>query len=1196
MSHYYNSLLWISASKLEVPVRSQLSAAVFNKASHLPSSGFTKREASAEDLDSVTNANSPSTAHKHDDGIEMQERQKDTTPADTASSVGSLSHDTTNLVSIDATRVAELAARQYVFVHIAVTLVASITVLTLLVGWAAVLLGLLAPLALMPLNILASRSYARCQGRLMSSRDSKVELISEAVLGIQQIKLSGTEAQWQQRISERRSQELQHQRTAFQWTMFLRFLWMASPILLSIIAFGTYALSNGSLNASTAFTALAVFSNLESALSLIPYGIIQTLDAKTSCERLDQYFRLTERPAYRQNGPQVEFHDASIAWRPASKRNGQVKDFMLHGINCRFPNGKLSVIHGSTGSGKTLMLTAILGEAFLASGKIYAPVGRENRRLSDCDQQEMHDRNTIAYVSAGLWIETGSIRENVLFGASYDQNRYQQTLRATALDADVVTLIDGDLTEVGMQGAKLSGGQKWRIALARALYSQAALILVDDVFSALDTRTGQHVLNLGLRGPLSIRRTIIVATHRQSLCLSKAAYAFRLDEDGKHKVHLHDPGQSDLSTISIPSRRELSSTVISRCDPVPTSPEEQTSKAQALAAFAQSENAEFMESGAISSRLFKKYIFAAGGWSRWSASLIIVATSQVALYGRNVSLASWTKADQSAGATLLSGLSSQNFWLYFAIYLGISLLATVLEVMKCAFFYFAAISASRKIFDDMTHAILHAPLQWLDETPSGRVLNRCSADTALMDAKLPGDWHMLFSSLFSLSIVTLSGLYVSVYLALPEVVIMVVGLVYASTYVKAVRNVKRLDSIMKSPVIDLLGNCLSGVETIRAFGRVQQLSERMHHYLDNQSKASRSFWLVSQWMDFRMGILGSVLVLFTSLFVVYHSVDASIAGLVITFTLGYTTSAEEAVARYANIQLDMNAVERIVEYGEVRTEDYTGQDVLPDWPSKGRMSICNLSAGYSVESPDVIKNLDLEIPAGSRIGIVGRTGAGKSSFGQALLRFLHISSGSVAIDGIDLSRVLLSTLRSRVSLVPQKPVLFSGSLRYNLDPLQQHSDATLQQALNTVQDKPGKPYETFDPTLSRQDEKLLFLDFQIAERGQNLSQGQRQLVCLTRSFVNRSKVMVLDESTSAIDKDMDTIIQANIRGTFKDSTLLVIAHRLSTIVNFDMVIVLEDGAAVECGHPKELFRSKGSFWGLVQHSADAKELRDELES
>ena len=1189
----FQRLMWYAASAVEIPVKSQLSAMIFQKAlSAKDINSPEEAKTAAYEVQEKTQTNADKSQNNKEFDTESIFSEADIAETVPLQDLGSTASEhivderkpeeftrqgVMNLIAVDTGRVSEFASKQYVFVHIFVTFTVSVVFLVRMIGPLSLCVGLLAPAILMPLNMATTRYYAVAQGNLMSKRDEKIRVVTEALQAIRQIKFSATESQWLRKILGSRNDELSHQRNVFKWTVVLRLFWVSSPILLSVLALGTYVWTHGSLSAAVAFTSIEVFGNLEFALSLLPYGIMQALDARISCERIQEYLDREGKVRGTIDGEVIEFRDATVAW-PSTLRDGKSNEkFRLSNVSCKFPLGRLSVIIGPSGSGKSLLLASIIDEAEVLSGTISVPrpaFSRGNVGAWQGDDTWLVP-GTMACVTQIPWLENCSLRDNILFGLPLDQKRYDLVLDAANLQPDIGLLADGDRTEVGSRGVNFSGGQCWRIAFARALYSRAETLVLDDIFSSVDSGTALYILQRGLDGSLAQGRTRILATHHHALCLPRSTYTLRIHTDGRvEEVN----GLATEAVIAQLESGNLETQTAARADDA--TPVHGVRQPRAFI------EDEFRETGAVKASVYRKYIMASGGYLFWLVSSIFIVGSQVAILGRAYWVKIWTESDLGSPANAVSPESSQDGFtkhntFYMAIYVVISMCAALGEAVKCGIVYHAGVEASRNLSKSSTAAILGAPLRWLDTIPVGRILNRFSADSATLDSKLPGDAHMLLSSIVLVIITALTSLGVSFYLVVPGVILLSVTLLYGFKFLHGAREVKRLESASRSPIMDLFESTLLGLSTIRAYARTDEYLKRMFYLLDNQSRSTWSLYLATQWMDFRMGAIGVVFLLMVALFVVLENVNPSLAGLVLSFSFRYTAATEEVINRYANVELNMNATERIVEFSEITQESRDGFDAPQDWPQHGEVSIEDLYVSYDRSLDDVLKGLTFQVSSTQRVGIVGRTGAGKSSFALAMLRFLYQRSGSITIDGIDISQVRIEDLRSRVTLIPQDPKLFSGTLRSNLDPLTQYHDETIQHVLRRVH---------LIASLDDQTSMFNSLELKISEGGLNLSQGQRQLVCLARALLTRSKVMIIDEATSSVDVATDALIQKSIREEFHDSTLLVIAHRLRTVADFDNVIVIESGRLCEFGTPHELFKKKGHFWAMVQDSGESDAL------
>lgn len=554
-----------------------------------------------------------------------------------------------------------------------------------------------------------------------------------------------------------------------------------------------------------------------------------------------------------------------------------------------------------------------------------------------------------------------------------------------------------------------------------------------------------------------------------------------------------------------------------------------------------------------------------------------------------------------------TGARSVEF--YLGVYVAISATAAVLGIVRMLFLFVMSLKASRRIFRNMTYTVLRAPLRWLDTVPIGRILNRFTADFNIIDSRIAVDIAMTLNAVLSVIGICVAAIFVSPYIILLAFALLLSCIRIASNYLDAARPSKRLESTTKSPIFELFGSALAGVMTIRGFDKADTYVQALYNKTDDYGIATWYLWLFNRWMGWRMSILGAIFSVVVAIMILASSeMDAALAGFTLSFALQFSESVLWAIRNYASIELDMNAAERVVEYAELPTEDQGGEDAPATWPSEGRLEVNDLVVGYADDLPPVLKGLTFNVERNERIGVVGRTGAGKSSLTLALFRFLEARSGTIHVDGIDVSKIKLQQLRSRLAIIPQDPVLFSGTVRSNLDPFDERADDELYDSLrrvhllgsspNTPGELPGPdsgPEPSTPATMTpRNTNPFRSLSSPVAEGGLNLSQGQRQLLCLARAIISRPKVMVLDEATSAVDMATDALIQRSIREEFTGSTLLVIAHRLSTIADFDRILVLSDGQVAEFGTPKELWEKGGDgvFRAMCEESGEKEKLKD----
>ncbi|KAI8624244.1 P-loop containing nucleoside triphosphate hydrolase protein [Xylariaceae sp. FL1651] len=1243
-------IFWLSWSDICIPIRAQLSSLIFQKSMKRKDvkEASKKKIAAAASTESEPEVNGSA---GHTSGTDHPEVEKE--GEDEAEQLKKSKQSTVNLIGVDAKRVSDFANFNWFFPGSLFKLIVSLVFLLDLLGWEALVAGFGTMLVVTPINIYFSKKYSDAQDRLMQVRDEKMEVVSEALQGIRQIKFSALEPQWENKIGTVRERELGCVWNAFKYDVMLMGCWITSPILLAAVSLAVYATIHGSLTPSVAFVSLSVFKALELTLSIIPELTTDLLDAWVSVKRIDAYLQGAEISKITKDADEISFDNASIAWPsesdPAS--SDESSRYVLRDISVTFPKGELSVISGKTGSGKSLMLAAILGEVDILAGSIARPrvPPLHERHDGKANKENWIIPGAIAYVAQIPWIENATVKENILFGLPYDEIRYKKTIEVCALTKDIEMFSDGEETEIGANGINLSGGQKWRITLARAIYSRAGILVLDDIFSAVDAHVGRHIFEKCLNGELGNGRTRVLVTHHVALCEPKTKYLMELgdgrvlhaglmselEETGTlEQIKSHEQGEQEIREEE--EMTAVNSEQISQISEIDGEAAEEPlakdpSQAQQPRKFVEEEK---KEEGAIKGRVYMTYLKYSGSWPFWTGAITLFLIVQALTLGRSWWLRIWTGTyekdtqlptdaqtftyqytlQQSAINTMMRPVyvdSGRGINFYLGIYITLSVAASLLATFRWYYIFSGSIRASRELFARLNFVVLRAPLRWLDTVPVGRVLNRFTADFHSVDTHLAYAVAFATNAFLNLLGVVVAGFFVSPIVILLAFILLGICVTYAHRYLHAARSVKRMESITKSPVFEQFGSALTGVLTIRSFNKSQTYIERMYRKLDDWSTATWHLWLFNRWMGWRMSVVGSFFASFVAFFILLSpDMDSALAGFALSFALEFSGYVMWTIRHYANAELEMNAAERIIEYTELPTEDLKGVSPPAAWPTEGRVEVNDLVASYADDLPPVLKGLSFSINRNERVGVIGRTGAGKSSLTLALFRFVEARSGSIHIDGVDISKIKLHDLRSRLAIIPQDPVLFSGTVRSNLDPFDDHTDAELFDALVRVHlisendTSSSTPIPATPDNASKKNTNIFrSLLSPISEGGLNLSQGQRQLLCLARAIVSRPKVMVLDEATSAVDMATDALIQRSIREEFGDSTLLVIAHRLSTIADFDRILVLSDGKVAEYGTPRELWEAtegeegqrgegeKGIFRAMCEQSGERELLR-----
>ncbi|KAM3541608.1 hypothetical protein ARSEF1564_005468 [Beauveria bassiana] len=801
--------------------------------------------------------------------------------------------------------------------------------------------------------------------------------------------------------------------------------------------------------------------------------------------------------------------------------------FVLSHVNLDFPPDALSIVTGSTGSGKSLLLSALLEEASIQSGTVLRPSSRPMPGKAEVEIIA----GSMALVSQPPWIENSTVRDNILFGSAYNEPRYRKAVSGCCLEQDFSVLPNGDQTIAGLNGAVLSGGQKWRVALARALYSAAEILILDDVLSAVDTRVAKQIFDGGIMGDLARNRTVILVTHNPNANLASAQYHVNI-EDGHVSVKSVSnirPGGKMPEPI-LP--QEPSPTATSNDKEESRQPEHPRAKSAALAA--------------VSTRqILSAYIWASGG-DKSSADYSIAYNMKIYFL-----LSLCTVAGQELKSLVLLGLS---------------------------------LGASRSLFQRLVQSVLHAPLAWIDSMPLGQMIQVFETDIYTMDNKTTQSLHNLLGSVMSLVLILSSSI-----VSAPQTIFFSAPILVAYSRVvmhqlAISRHLLRLIDESLRPILEHATSVASGLATIRAFNRTEFYVERMHELVDRSAKLGLHLILGQRWLAVRLGSLGAIFVTAVAATLVYQGEDAAKAGFVITLALQLKAALAGTTTMFDLHDMLARTIGRIVSLANVETESRDGNEPARSWPAEARIEVCDLAVRYDASAQPALRKVNFSVESRQRLGIVGRTGSGKTTLTNAILRFIAAAQGQIIIDGVDVSTVKLNRLRKAITLIPQDPFLFSGTLRSNVDPSGTKSDDLVLEVLRRVH---------LIPTAATKDvgnhtSEFAHLDMEIQPGGVNVSYGQRQLLCLARALLVRCPILILDEATSGVDDATDAAVQRVLREEFSHATILVVAHRLLTVADFDSILVMRDGKVAEMGPPRALMARRGLFWDMVQQSGDCE--------
>ncbi|KAF5097875.1 hypothetical protein D0Z00_002248 [Geotrichum galactomycetum] len=1094
----------------------------------------------------------------------------------------------------------------------------------------------------------------------MAVTDERVNKLNELLQSIRIVKFFAWESQFAKDVKEVREKELTIlKKRYFMWSV-SDGIWIISPMLITLISFATYTLVQGkSLTSPVAFTSLALFNIMKLPMDQLSAMLSNVLQGQVSVERIEQFLKEPETSKYNQlentprtaDSPQIGFQKATYSWISSYANADHKNDFKLRDLDIDFKVGKLNVVVGPTGAGKSSLLLALLGEMDLISGHGFLPSARDRSDVSPDPRTGYAE--TSAYCAQQAWLLNDTLRNNILFGNAYDPVRYNAVIKACALSRDLEILDAGDATEIGEKGITLSGGQKQRVSLARAVYSNSKHLLLDDCLSAVDSHTALSIYENCLTGPLCFERTVILVSHNVALTISQAEFIVVMKNGrvegqgtpidlatrgllGNDELVTSSAAQS-IANTRVQSYADLPNAMQNQLLPSFTShdateeDEEEPNRTKTDGKLIQEETSS---EGSVKLRVYTEYIKAMGGPFFWIVLVTAFVGSQVTDVLQSYWLKIWTtQMSENAVFTTLSqfahthissfttsdfvvstsahivfnvfenstavlesdSTTQHSLYYYIAVYFYIGIFYAFLGICKSFMAYLGGIKASKDIFDQMLDSVLQAKLRFFDSTPIGRIMNRFSKDIESIDQELAPYANGTINCLLTviaitvlISVITPSFLIASVFIA---------ALYWAigTFYLTSSREIKRIDSISKSPIFQHFGETLSGISTIRAYGITNRFIEQNLSKIDNNNRPFFYLWVANRWLSFRIDFAGAF-VTFSAAALAMLSVgkiDSGLAGLSLSYAITFSDRVLWIVRLYAIVEMNMNSVERIQEYLDIEKEaPAIIEDSRPpiNWPERGEIEVDNLSLRYAPELPLVIKNVSFKVDPFSKIGIVGRTGAGKSTIITAFFRFLEANTGSIKIDGVDISKIGLHDLRSSLAIIPQDPTLFVGTIRTNLDPFNQYSDEAIFETLKRVH--LIRDSDNSDE-LQLHENKNQFRDLSspVSEGGHNLSQGQRQLICLARSLLKSPKVLLLDEATASIDYQSDALIQSTIREEFVQTTILTIAHRLKSIVDYDKILVMDAGRVVEYDHPHVLLSNKKSlFYNMCEQSGELERL------
>ncbi|KAF7941204.1 hypothetical protein BELL_1086g00010 [Botrytis elliptica] len=1187
-----------------------------------------------------------------------------------------------NLMSVDSFKVSEVTAYlHFLFAAAPTQLIVAVYLLYRILGKSSIP-GLVVMAILLPVNIGFARGFGAAQKKIMAATDKRIHTTNEVLENIRIIKYFAWEKRFTDIVNDKRADELKALRLKYIIWAFAVAVWNTVPVVITFFSFLYYTVGEKKpLYPSIAFTAISLFNILRVPLDQLGDMIAHVQESQVSINRVEEFLNEDETEKYDQlshdnldeDGNQmIGFKKATLSWggKEAFTDEDVSTAFRMMDLNVKFEIGHLNIIAGPTGSGKTSLLMALLGEMALIKGKVFLPGGfsREDVR----PDPETGLTETVAYCAQQPWLVNANIKENILFAAPLDEQRYKDVIIACALERDLDILDDGDETLVGEKGISLSGGQKQRISLARALYSNSKHVLLDDCLSAVDSHTAKWIFDNCIRGPLMLDRTCILVTHNLSLCVPHSRYVVCLENgriteqgsadkviaSGKLGEEITKSSPASALHSRIPSRvpssigEESNETLIEeqsangKPDDANAKPKAKKSKEKKNAM------AETKAEGGVKWRVLVLYLRAMGPWWFWVLAVMVFGVQQVGALGANIWIKQWANQYDAEAVRTKYHLSANNYigntistiqvassklsqvqpyfdpnktsivaklapdvdvGYYLGVYALIGIACMLIALFRDFWLFFGSLTASWRIHENLMKAVTRAKFKFFDSTPLGQLMNRFSKDLEAVDQEVAPIAIGVMSCALAIIVTVALITAITPGFLIAGVFISAMYFFVGKFYLRSSRDLKRIESIQRSPLFQQFGETLNGVTTIRAYGDEKRFVRDNMLRINTHSRPFIYLWAANRWLSFRIDLVGDLVAFFAGAFIVSSigTIDAGSAGLSLSYAISFTENVLWMVRLYSMNEQNMNSVERIKEYLDVEQEaaEYIEEtEPAKNWPSQGSVEFINYTTRYREDLDPVLRNVSFKIRPLEKVGIVGRTGAGKSSLALALFRGLEAEEGKILIDDVDVGLIGLRDLRERITIVPQDPTLFTGTIRSNLDPFNLFTDEDIFTALRRVHligpvgtsTAPSTPGVSRPPSIeslsgSTTTNKNIFLNLNstVTESGNNLSQGQRQLLCLARALLKQPKVLMMDEATASIDYTTDAKIQETIREL--KSTIITIAHRLQTIVDYDKVLVLDKGEVVEYAHPHELLKKEGKdaiFRGMCETSGDLDGLKE----
>ena len=1025
--------------------------------------------------------------------------------------------------------------------------------------------------------------YIKYQRILSKNKDKRMKITSDVLHMLKVLKLYVWEDEFINRIEKVRDEELISMKKIQNVYLLSRFIHSTIPLFLSIASIGVYSLINGRMPLENLLASIEIFESMSEPLYRLPIFITSFLNCMISMNRLETFlntknYKKINKEDYALKEKNIDIKLLNCSFGVTNQETNSTK-ILLQNLDIEIKKGELVAVLGETGSGKTCFINSLLNYL-----DFFPKINKDNNK-----EKEIFNiiNGTISYAPQNPWILNGTIRENITFYNEFNEERYRKVLDVCQLISDLELLPGGELTEISSNGTNVSGGQKARISLARAIYKEADIYLFDDPILSVDPINSEKIFKNVLLNYLQNKTRILVKHEMKNIDLfskiiyikkGKIMFCGNFQELTKSEVYniLKDEYNNQQRLNSSKNHIKINEKNISH-------------KARTISFGHEKEKIlkgrlikdEELNENSINKKLYISYILLMGGIIFFLIIVIISASIQIASVCGNIWIIQWA-----------SGNDETNLY-SFLVYAEIGLISSFFLFLKEFIFSRALLRINKQLHNKMLNKIIHAPINLFhDIVPIGQIISRLTSDL---------DKCKVINRLLNLILKSIFVLITSIYVCfkyntfslISVPVMIIIGTSLTNYYISAGRNLNRLDGISRAPILTCFSETFSGIKIIKSFNRELNLKDRLFNFLHNYYYVVKYKIGVSIWYSLflQLGSYLYILFIIVTSTIFYKYFDAEAIALLIKYSISFSDELLNTFNYLSEIEKNMVSYERCDEYTKIiqenNNQNLPSENSLLGWPNEGKVIIENYSCRYRPETELVIKKLNAKINGGEKIGIVGKSGSGKSTLLLSLFRIVEPLHGKIIIDGINIADISLNNLRERMCIVPQEPTLFEGTVRDNVDPLKKYSDQEIFHIL--------KELEFFDiissnnKYITKKELIKKYLNFKIKESGINISLGKKQLLCFARAILKNAKIIVLDEATAALDQKTEDIIQKSIDNYFKNSTVFSIAHRIKCVLDFDRIMVFDEGKLKEFDEPKKLLSQKDSLFSELYN----KEMIDE---